>query len=237
MNVGDLLAKAAKKPAKKKSKKNTPEADLPELTKPISTPKAAKLRAEINDLVSSGAMSEELAKSIKLDGENDEGVIGQWKQAHRAKKQAESVMKAAEAKILKLGEKARLEACGDGHFSSSIKLNDKLILSTQNRYSAIPTDHMGRIEELFDEDAEKYFETTTAVALSPAALADENIVAKLIEAVGQENFGRYFEVKQNVKPTVKFHELRSTDPAVREKAETLQDEGILRPAKPSLKIA
>ena len=174
--------------------------------------------------------------SVSLNGH--EADIEDWIKANTDKKDAEARQAAAEAKFLDVAEKARLNECQkDGEFHSSVKVNEKILYSTANRYSAIPNESEGKLEEVFGDKAEAYFKPKTEITLKDAALKDEKILEKLVAAVGAENFQTYFEVEQHISPTETFHEARSTDPEVGAKAAKLIEAGILKPAKASCKLA
>lgn len=88
----------------------------------------------------------------------------------------------------------------------------------KNQYSKIPTDAKDTLIEIFGEaDYHKYFETITEIALTSDALADKEILCKLVKAVGEENFKTYFKVTRHIKPTEAFHNARFLNKAVTEK--------------------
>lgn len=174
--------------------------------------------------------------SVVLTGH--EADIEDWIKANADKKDAEGRQAAAEAKFLDVAEKARLGECRrDGKFHSSVKVNEKVLYSTANRYSAIPNESQEKLDEVFGDKAEAYFKPKTEITLTDAALNDEKILQKLIAAVGEENFQIYFEVEQHISPTETFHEARSTNAEVGDKANKLIEAGVLKPAKASCKLA
>lgn len=174
--------------------------------------------------------------SITLNGH--EADIEDWMKANADKKDAEARQAAAEAKFLDVAEKARVGECRrDGKFHSSVKVNEKILYSTANKYTAIPNEAQAKLDEVFGDKAEDYFKSKTEITLTDAALNDEKILQKLIAAVGEDNFQTYFEVEQHISPTETFHEARSINAEVAEKAQTLIDQGILKQAKASCKLA
>lgn len=173
---------------------------------------------------------------IVLTGHDED--IQDWMQANQDKKDAEARQAAAEAKFFENAEKARLGECRrDGKYHSSVKINEKILYGVQNRYSAIPNEDQGKLDEIFGKKAEEYFKPKTEITLTDAALNDEKILEKLVAAVGADNFATYFAVEQHISPTETFHEARSTNPEVGDKANKLIESGVLKPAKASCKMA
>lgn len=174
--------------------------------------------------------------SITMNGH--EADIEDWMKANADKKDAEARQAAAEAKFLDVAEKARIGECRrDGTFHSSVKINDKILYSTANRYTAIPNESQEKLDEVFGDKSENYFKPKTEITLTDAALNDEKILEKLVAAVGAENFGTYFDVEQHISPTEQFHEARSIDAEVAAKADKLIEAGVLKQAKASCKLA
>lgn len=170
--------------------------------------------------------------------ETYEDAISDWLKANQDKKDAEARQAAAEAKFFDSAEKSRIAECRrDGKYHSSVKINDEVLYGVQNRYSAIKSEDMAKLEEVFGDRTDVYFKEKTEITLTEAALTDEKILEKLVAAVGPENFGTYFEVEQHVAPTEAFHEGRATDLEIGEKAEKVIKAGIVRPAKASCKLA
>lgn len=164
--------------------------------------------------------------------------ISDWKTASKAEKNAKADKARIELTLLAKAEEERLKVCqSEKTFHSSIRLNGQVVVSVQNKYKKIDTDDYGDLEKIFGGDTDALFIAKTTIALSPAALADEEIVAKLIKAVGEENFGRYFEVDQQLVPTERLHHERATDPVVAEQFEKAKEEGLIAPYKAAIKQA
>ncbi len=162
--------------------------------------------------------------------------IKDWLKAASDLKDAEARKATAEESILPAAEKARIEACRrDGKYYSSVKVEDLVTISVQNRYSPINTSDFPAIEDLFGEKASDFFSTKTEIKLTDAALNDEKIIEKLINAVGEDNFKTFFEVKQSVVPTEIFHEGSAVNAEIGKKADALKANGILKPYKAAVK--
>lgn len=197
---------------------------------------------DVKSIVAAAASGAEVKKgkdeSPRVELPQHAESINNWAQAHNDKKDAESRMAEAEAKFLKDVEQARVEACRtDGKYHSTVKVNGKISASAANRYSEIDTKDFPTIEKVFGDKTKDFFKERTEITLTEAALNDENIMQKLIEAVGAEKFTTYFDVKQFVKPTETFHEGRALDIEVGAKANVLMEQGIVKPSKIAVKKA
>jgi len=232
MDLDSMLGKAAKPKAKKK-KKSTPDVSIPTLTAPIVSDRAQGLLEELEQL----DMSPELAKSVKIDGVAEKGVVGQWLDAHKDLKDAKARMAQAEAQIIPEAETKRLEECAKGEFQSSVSIDGAIVVSTKNQYSPISTEFEEDLQETFDDRYDEFFVKKSEVKVSPQALQDPEFIGKLVDTFGKEVFGEYFEVNQKIVPTDAFHNQRSTNDEVREKAQEVIDQGIVKPYKPALKPA
>lgn len=163
--------------------------------------------------------------------------IDAWIKAHDDKKDAESRLAEAEMKMLPLVEKARIdESMKNKEHVSSVKVNDKVTMVVQNRYSTINMEQQQKISEVFGNDMNKYFITKQNVQFTPKAIGDEELIKKLLDMVGHEKFAEYFDVTEELVPTAMLHESRSIDVTVASKATKLIDAGILKPYKPSFKV-
>lgn len=164
--------------------------------------------------------------------------IDKWAEASKMEKDAKALKAQAEGVILPEAEEERMKAsAGDGKYHSSVKINGKVTVSVQSRYKTIGTEHEETIQEAAGDKYDEFFKEDTKVSLKPSLLDDEDAMGKIIEAVGEENFERFFDVKQAIVPTRAFHEQRSTSKEVQELFEKLNDEGIVTPYKAAVKRA
>lgn len=200
-------------------------------------------KINVNDLIKSAAKGPETKKksttpSVTLTDKKHTEAIQDWVKADADKKDAESRKADAESKFLDDAEKARISACRtEGKYHSSVKLNDEILYGVQNKYAAIKNEDRETLESIFGDKTDTYFTEKTEISLTDAALKDEKILEKLINAVGAENFKTYFEVAQHIAPTEALHEGRAMNPELAEKADKLIEAGILRPNKASCKLA
>jgi hypothetical protein len=189
-----------------------------------------------------GGPKKSKSKTPQIALPKHEEAIKTWLEAHSDEKNAKARKADAELEFLPDAEVARLGECRrDGKYYSSVKVNngaDSVVtVSVQNRYKEIPTDSWSELEAVFGEDdTERHFASKTTIVLTDAALNDNAILAKLVAAVGEEQFQTYFDVKQFVAPTNAFHEARATDPEVGKKAQKLIDSGVLQPYKSAVKV-
>jgi len=105
----------------------------------------------------------------------------------------------------------------------------------KNQYSKIKVDEEPHLKEVFGEDYESFFQKKLGIALTDEALKDKTILTKLVKAVGQDNFKKYFKVEHCLVPTERLHQERFLDEEVKNKAEQVIDESVLKPYKPSFK--
>lgn len=164
--------------------------------------------------------------------------IETWLKADTDLKDAMARKASAEDVFLRDVEGQRLaESRRDGKYYSSVKVDNKIVVSVQNRYSPIQTADYPAFDEVFGARTKDFFKTKTEISLTDAALTDETILQKLIAAVGEEKFGLYFDVTQFVAPTELFHETRTVNAEVGNQADQLIQQGLLRPYKSAVKLA
>lgn len=125
-----------------------------------------------------------------------------WKEHKQKEKTAKSNRELAEAILLPVCMEARRELIQrDGAHTSSVKVNGEVTLKTNKRYSKVPTESAAELEEVFGEDGyERLFHVHTDIKLSERAAQDPEVLQKLIEAVGAENFQSIFDVEQYIAP-------------------------------------
>lgn len=123
-----------------------------------------------------------------------------------------------------------------GEPQTSITVNDKIMVTIQNRYGNTPAEHMPRLVEIFGEKlAGDYFQEKIEIKLTEAALNDPSIMEKLAKAVGTENIEKFFDVKQFVTPRPNFHNDRMTKTEICDLAHKALGEGIITTPKGSVK--
>lgn len=168
-----------------------------------------------------------------------DGVIQEWIDAHKAEKDAKAKKATAEATILPRAEEERLRhSMNSGAAASSVRVNDKVLVSVQNRYKKILPELADDIKTVVGNDKfDRLFREKTSISLTDEALANEELVGKLVDAVGEDDFERWFKVEQTLQPTEVFHKGRVTDPLLRDAYRSLKEKGLVEGYKPSLKPA
>jgi hypothetical protein len=166
-----------------------------------------------------------------------ESDINNWIKAHDDKKDAEARIAECEALIIPKAEAARLsESMKCGKLVSSVKLNGKITFVTQQKYSDINTSNIDQLKNIFGEQYDQMFKSKVHVEFTDKATNDETLIEKLINLVGYDKFSEYFKVTENIVPTTSFHELKSTDKMLNNKASIATNAGLIKQYKPSIKI-
>jgi hypothetical protein len=159
-----------------------------------------------------------------------------WMDAHKAEKDAIAKKAQAEAKIIPVAEDERIKASmAKGENASSVRINGKILVSVQDRYKKIPADAADEIRKVVGSDFDRLFRDKTTISLTDEAVASEEVLGKLMTAVGEENFGRWFKVEQTIEPTEAFHNGRSTDKKLNDAYKTLKDKGLVENYKAAVK--
>jgi hypothetical protein len=178
------------------------------------------------------------SKTPEVQRDDLNEAIDKWIEASKMEKDAEALKAQAEAVILPEAETERVKASmSDGEFHSSVKINGKITTSVQSRYSPVDPTNEDAIKGVVGAKFEEFFKSKTDVALKPALLEDEAAMGKIITAIGEENFGRFFDVKQTIVVSNAFHEQRATSKDVKDMAEKLISEGMVKPYKAAVKKA
>jgi|FLYL01.1.fsa_nt_gi hypothetical protein len=166
---------------------------------------------------------------VSVSGAED--AVNRWLAAYQAKREAEEAMRQAEAEFLSMADEARMTACRrDGRYRSTVEVNGKIRVTYNNTYAEIPMEDFEKAKAAFGDMASSFFKEHMKVEIEEGAISDE-VVKKIIEIVGAQNV----HVKKFVKPTNAFHESRVVIPDVGKKADTLIQEGVIRPGKPTVK--
>jgi len=198
----------------------------------------AGLKNILKKAAKSDSGSKSKSKTPEVDRPDLNEACDKWLEAKKMAKDAEALQAQAEGVILPEAEEERVKASqGGGECQSSVKINGKITVSVQSRYTNISTDHEDTIRKVVGDKYDEFFKEKTEVSLKSSLLEDEEAMGKILEAIGEDNFGKFFDVKQNIVPTKAFHEQRSTSKDVREMFEKLNDEGIVKPYKAAVKKA
>jgi hypothetical protein len=106
----------------------------------------------------------------------------------------------------------------------------------KNQYSKIQrAANEENLKTIFGVNFSKCFTPKLDIKLTEAALSESGILETLIKAVGADNFKKYFEVEQVLKPTPALHEGRFLDPTIKAAFEKAVDDKLVAPFAPSFK--
>ena len=201
---------------------------------------AGKLGKLLKKAAKKKAPSKSKSKTPTVQRDDLDEAVEKWLEADKMAKDGKALKEQAEAVLLPEIEDERVKKCReDGEHHSSVKVNGKVTVSARNAYSKIDAteENEETLRDAVGDRYDEFFKEKTAVALKPSLLDDEEAMSKIIEAVGEENFERFFDVKQHIEVTEAFHKGRATNPKVAEQYETLADEGLVKPSKNSVKRA
>lgn len=213
---------------------------------PVVKPQPKKPTVNVSDLLKKAAVKlppkkgKDEKPTIVVD-EDMQQPIAEFLEAYKNASDAAAQKNSAEALFLPVAEQERLKfSVENGKLESTVKLQapaGTIMVSISNAYSKIDPAVKSNLDEIFGDDTDKYFVEETEVALNDAAFKDEGIIEKLIEAVGQENFNKYFKVKQYLTVTEVYHTARATDPEVQAKHEIAVAAQLVKCNKASAKPA
>lgn len=166
--------------------------------------------------------------------------MASWAQANKDIDTAQAVKASIESELLPSAVNFHQKVVGETRkVPSTVKLNsptiNMLVDVAKNQYKAIPLTDKEKVQTVFGDEFDQCFVVSTEISLSDAALADKETLIKVIKAVGEENFKKYFDVKRVLKPTEALHIGRFTDPSLKVKAEKAIEAGLLAPYKASFK--
>jgi len=162
--------------------------------------------------------------------------VDQWLEAKKMQQDGKSLQTAAENSILDEAESRRLEkSLDESKNHGTVVINDKIMVSAKNAYSAISEDSIDDLKEIFGDEVERFFKEKTSISFSDEALKDETLIDKIADIVGDENIDKFFVVKQCFVTTDAFHDARSTDSATAAKAKEAMDSGLVKPHKSAVR--
>ncbi len=165
-----------------------------------------------------------------------DAAISQWLEADREVKKWEGIRTTAEAQILAFAAPARLAECRRlGRVESTVRINGKLNMTQKCQYCAVGMPQLPAIKAAFGPDADRYFKTRTKLELTEAAAEDQELLGKLIEALGPEKFAGSFAVKQFAEVTETFHTDFTLKSDVEAQARPFMDTEAIKPYKPALR--
>ena len=173
------------------------------------------------------------------EAEDLHGNIKDFLDAKAQAKSAKASVARAEGAIISAAEKARIDGCTrTGKYESSQKVGAStgtVTVKFPNRYSKINCTDEDSLKEVYGErDFERYFGEETEVTMTQAAMDDEKFIEDMMETLGEEKFGRYFDVSSHIAPKKSYHEARVLDKELADKHQDAVDQGIVSCSKPSV---
>jgi CxxC motif-containing protein len=167
-----------------------------------------------------------------------DGAVKRWMKAAASEKQAKTDKAEAEAEFLPAVEDERVSASiGAGTNLTTVILNGKLAISKSKRYSPVTKEALPELNEIFGENAKRFFKTRMDVSVKDEWLKSDEKAQELIDAIGAENVQKFFNIKTSVVVTDAFHTERSTNQDVAVKAKKAIDEKLVKPYKAAVKLA
>jgi hypothetical protein len=208
------------------------------------------LDALINSAASTGNKTKKSDTPVMDVGNKDDlELIARWVKASKAVDSAEAEMAEVEEKLVpKVAAFHSKAIVGLREVPSTVKVvstsGNMMVDIAKCQYKKVPVTDKPKLVRIFDpSDVESaptpvfnsLFTKTTEIKLTADALQDSEILTKLVLAVGQENFKKYFEVTTNLTPTVVFHQSRFLDANLGPKIKLAIEQGLITPYKPSFK--
>lgn len=150
-------------------------------------------------------------------------------------------MVSSQEDILEFARKHHLDHVGS---TQTIPATVKLVIPTGSLSIDLAKNQYGKIvkataeaglKKHFGEHYGKCFTPIMGIKLTDAALADKDLLVLLVKAVGAENFSKYFEVEQLLKPTPTLHEGRFLNEEIQTAYEGAAAEKLIAPYAPSFK--
>lgn len=159
--------------------------------------------------------------------------------AKQKEKEAKAQIMLSEATLLPRAAELHRTVCqNSSDYFSSVKLcsdDSNVTVSFPNKYSKIPSEKEESLREIFSKDYDKWFTEKTIASLSDVAMADEEFIKTIIEAIGADKFSLYFKVEQFIIPKDGYHEARSKDKSLGALHDAANKAGLVSPVKSSVK--
>lgn len=206
----------------------------------------AKKKVNPLDIVAAAAKKKPAKKSksatpiIEVKDPQVIAALKGWKDAKEREKDAASERKMLEEVMLPFGTKARRDLIQqEGKHLTAVKLKAdeaQVTMKTSKAYSAIPTDNEDELTEIFGDDFDRYFQTTTAITFKAGATNNSEILQKIVDAVGADQFSEIFDVEQVIKVTDALVVDRDMNQECAEKHDQAVKEGLVKPYKPAFAL-
>lgn len=159
---------------------------------------------------------------------------------------AQSRLDRAGQRILQKAEEARLLECQkQGEIISSALVNGKIRVTNKNQYSDIPSEKKSELEGVLGSEINDYVEVKTSIALKSNFASDQDVLQKLIYALGggtddkamekgKELLVNWFEITQKLTVKSSFYNKYNLSSEFRNKIEPLIENKIIKQHKPTV---
>lgn len=165
--------------------------------------------------------------------------IKRWRELHQLGRQVAAEKDEIEAQIRPVAEDTRQSHCqskGDVVNTVILETPDGSVrVTNQNRYRAIDPKVMPELKAVFGDETSKLVKSKLRIRFTEEGLKDETLLQKIVEAVGEENLAKYFDIREELSPTDEFHVRRHTDSSFARKANSAIDQGLITPVKQSVR--
>lgn len=184
-----------------------------------STPKAGRKKDEKPEMADP-TLDEPIGRIIQAKAE-----IEKWK----------SILATNEQQVEAVALPVLIASCRHrGQVLTSLRVNGKVTLTRQCRYSAVPVEHRDALAEAFGARMDDYFADTLTISLTEAAASDEAFLKKLMKAMGPD-FDTHFTVSRQIAVKEALHNDITLKQDVADKAGPFLETEVLKPAKPSFR--
>jgi hypothetical protein len=162
--------------------------------------------------------------------------IARFLEAKREADRWTALMETAEAQIIERGRELRIAECRRARrLESSIRLNNAVTMTQKAQYCKIDPAYIADMETAFGADAGRYFVQRLKIELTEQSAADENVLAELLRAFGEDGFARIFKTTRTVEVTEQFHHDLTLLPEVEAAARPFLDDETIKPYKPTVR--
>ena len=165
--------------------------------------------------------------------------ISTWLALYAQRRASETEMGDIEAQIRPIAEDARQTHCqAVGAVVNTVVIEgddgDNVKVKNQRRYKAIDPKVMPDLKGIFGETGD-LIESKLKIRFTEDALIDEELLKKIVEAVGAENLTKYFDIREELSPTESFHVRRHTDSVFAKAANSAISRGLITPVRQSVR--
>ena len=129
---------------------------------------------------------------------------------YEAHKSAKADLALSEEELLNEVKPRYIEAVKKNYVNSArLRAGDvEATVSWKDAYKKIPIEKRADIENIVGDKYHDFFQEINDIHVKSDIAADPKALEELIEAIGPDNFSKYFDVEQVIKPTSRFTQER-----------------------------